>query len=396
MADSNLAQLAYRKEVDYNELAVNTDVLTILRYTSESLSYDITNTASQEIRADRSAADLIQTGASTSGGFNFELSAQTFDDFIAGAMYGEWSTQIAVSSSTTISSDMSASTITNSATNSFTHVSVGQWIAVQGIGTPSTMNYFRVFEKTSASVIKVFGTPALTTQAAGTAITILGSVIRNGITETSFAFEKKIAVNSDTATNVFFQYHGMIVSQMSLSAKSDAVLTGSFAFMGARPGVTDLTAYNSTSVLATTTPVLNATSNVGGVFEGKPFALIANCLIQGVDISLNNNLRQIKGIGQKEACDIGVGQCDVTGSLAAYFFDKSLYLKYINGTESALSFRVIDSTGKGYIITLPRIKIETDKTNIGGSNQDIMEQMTFRALYDSVTNCTIQIDRIAY
>ena len=391
MADSNLAQLAYTVEDSYNEAPNSGDTLTTLRYTSESLSFDITNTASQEIRSDRSAADLIQTGAAISGGFNFELSATSYDDFIAGAMYSAWSTPLNGATAITISSAATASTISSTASNLLQNVSVGQWIKVTGLGTATTVNYFRVTGITSATTVTVFPAPIL--QAAGSTCSIKGCVIRNGITETSFAIEKKIAVNSATATNVFFQYSGLIVGSMAISAKSDAILTGSFEFMGASPGVSDTTAFSTTVTAASTTAVLNATSNVGGVYEGSPMVAIANCLIQGIDISINNNLRAIKGIGSIAACDVGVGQCDVTGSIAAYFFDKSLYTKYIAGTESAISFRTIDSTGKGFVFTLPRIKFETDKTNVGGSNQDIMENLTYRALNDSVSGCSIQIDK---
>jgi hypothetical protein len=392
MADSNLAQLAFLVEepTAYNAALGSGDEMQLLRYTSESLSYDITSTSSQEIRSDRATADLIQTGASTSGGFNFELSATTFDDFFAGALYSAgWSTPTSITP-TTATYTASSSTLA-AGSSAFTDVVVGQWLQVKGLTTAGT-GYFRVTTRTSATQLVVF--TSLSANDGGTQCTIAGSYIRNGTTEKSFAFEKKIVVNSTTATNVFFQYTGMIINQMSLSAKSDAVMTGSFDFMGASADVSSTTAVNATLVAATTTPVLNATSNVGGVFEGRPtFSAIEGCLIQGIDLTLNNNLRQIKGIGRKEACDVGVGQCDVKGNLTAYFFGMSIYQKYLDGTETAISFRTIDSDGHGYVFTLPRLKIETDKTNIGGSNQDIMENMTYVALYDSNSNCQIQIDK---
>ena len=389
MADSNLAQVAYAVEGTYNEALSGTITMQLLRYTSESLSYDITNTSSQEIRSDRATADLIQTGASTSGGFNFELSATTFDDFLVGALYSSgWSTAPATTTGT-VTFTRTASTLDLADTAVF---SVGQWIQVKSLNTTTGVDYFRVMSKPSATQLTVFS--PLASAATGTQCTVTGTVIRNGTTEKSFAFEKKIVVNSTTATNVFFQYTGMIVNQMSLSAKSDAVLTGSFDFMGASADVSTTTSVSTTLTAATVTQVLNATSNVGGVFEGRPlFTAIEGCLIQGIDINLNNNLRQIKGIGRKEACDVGVGECSVSGSLTAYFFGKEIYQKYLDGTETAMTFRVSDSNNNGYIFTLPRLKIETDKTNIGGSNQDIMENMTYRALYDSFSNCQIQIDK---
>lgn len=59
------------------------------RITSESLIYDITNTTSSEIRPDVDVSDLIQTGASASGDFSFELSyGSEFDTLFEHALRG--------------------------------------------------------------------------------------------------------------------------------------------------------------------------------------------------------------------------------------------------------------------------------------------------------------------
>lgn len=394
MADSNLAKLSYRVESIYDEAPAGANELTVLRYTGESLSFDITNTSSQEIRSDRAPADLIQTGAALSGGFNFELSRNSFDDFFAGTMYSQWQTPFATTAYTTISfrADTNANNMNSSVATQFTNCKVGQWLLIVGIGAATNFTFHRVTAMASATSMTVLPAPA-STQAAGSSIFIFGSCLKNGITESSFAFERLI--NMPTGTSVYFQFGGMIVSQMSMSVKSDAIVTGTFDFMGATPGVATTTAYSATQIAANTRSVLNATSNVGGVFEGGMSAenQISDCLLQGIDFSINNNLRAIRGIGRKSACDIGVGEFSVTGTINAYFASKNLYQKYIDGTESMLTFRVTEPTGIGYAFTFPRIKFETDKVNVSGSNQDVMENITFKALYDATSDCVFQIDR---
>ena len=65
-----------------------------VRYTGESLNYNIETTQSKEIRSDRMLSDLIQTQSDASGSLEFELSANTFDDFIEATMSSEWDSDV--------------------------------------------------------------------------------------------------------------------------------------------------------------------------------------------------------------------------------------------------------------------------------------------------------------
>lgn len=69
----------------------STTALKQIRYTGESLNFNIENTKTSEITPTRVETDLIQTGASGSGDINMELSYGSFDDFIASALCGAWS-----------------------------------------------------------------------------------------------------------------------------------------------------------------------------------------------------------------------------------------------------------------------------------------------------------------
>lgn len=63
-----------------------------LRYTGETLNFNIENTQSSEIRPDRVQADLVQTSASGGGDANVELSYGSYDDFLEAALCGTWAT----------------------------------------------------------------------------------------------------------------------------------------------------------------------------------------------------------------------------------------------------------------------------------------------------------------
>lgn len=88
-ASSNLARLLIIPEQVFGVTPATGDSQE-LRMTGESLTFGITTETSQEIRADRQIADLIQTGAEASGDVNFELSYGTYDDLLAAALGGEW------------------------------------------------------------------------------------------------------------------------------------------------------------------------------------------------------------------------------------------------------------------------------------------------------------------
>lgn len=71
-----------------------TPALKEIRYTGESLGYNISNTRSNEIRSDRNVADLIRTGAEAGGDINVEMSYGSFDDLIEGVLCGTWTTNV--------------------------------------------------------------------------------------------------------------------------------------------------------------------------------------------------------------------------------------------------------------------------------------------------------------
>lgn len=89
MSSANLMALRYVPEVTPGVTPAS-PTLTALRFLSESLNFNITNTQSEEIRSDRAETDLIQTAADSAGDINFELSFSSFDAFLEAALGGTW------------------------------------------------------------------------------------------------------------------------------------------------------------------------------------------------------------------------------------------------------------------------------------------------------------------
>ncbi len=89
MASSDQTVLRYIKEVTAGTTPT-TPALKQLRYTSESLKYNISNTKTAEIVPTRVETDLIQTSSNAAGDINFELSYTSFDDWLEAALCGTW------------------------------------------------------------------------------------------------------------------------------------------------------------------------------------------------------------------------------------------------------------------------------------------------------------------
>jgi hypothetical protein len=384
MSDSNRVQLSYIKETTWGVTPATAPPIEI-RMTGESLTYDLSNTTSAEIRSDRQVSDLIQSGASMTGGFNFEFSYASFDDFLAGALWSTWSAKKATTS--TAISVATASSLNKFVTSVATDISgivAGQWIKTSGFAAATNNGYFLV---TSVATLALTVSTALQKVTAGATVTLQARYIRNGVTENSFSVER----NHTDLSNVHFIYTGLVCNSMSLSLNAQNIATGSFDFVGKASTVSTGAMSSGTMVGANDNTAFNAISNVANILENG--VAIASCLMQSFDFSLGNNVRGLTSIGFAGNCDIGVGQIDVTGTLNAYFKDTALYTKYINGTETSISFRLTDIDGNSYIFTFPRIKFESDKQNAGSSNQDIVENIGWRAIRHLTYGCTIQIDK---
>lgn len=390
MSDSNRTQLYYGIESVYG--VTPAVAFQEMRFTGEGLNKNIENILSNEIRSDRQVTDLIQVDADVTGSINFELSYGAFDDFLVAALYSAgWSTTVAVSAT-----DISAANADNSfntVAEDFTteNIAVGQWIEVRGFSTNPTNNgYFKVVS-VAATKLVVSGGDALIDETAGDTITMAGSMIRNGVTETSFTLEKEF---SDKAQ--FFLYNGMIVGTMGLNFNVKEILAGTMGFEGKSLTVAQTTASTGAPSAAASNQIMNSVSHFKRLREGgSEINTAASYFVSDVGVNLSNALRPQKALGVLGSTEIGAGRATIEGTLKGYFEDETFVNKFLNGTETSLDWYVEDNAGNAYYITLPRIKLATLAVNAQGIDQDVLLDGTYQALRDPTTDCMIQIDKFA-
>lgn len=364
-----------------------------VNFTGEGLAFNISNITSNTIRPDRQVADLIQTGAECSGNLDFELQYGGYDALIAAALFSAWAgvgddQETITSGATAGSLDFVVSVAGSSITlgSAVVHNIVeGQYFRLKGAAT----NNNKIYQATdvTGNVITVSPAPGTNETLDETDLAVIsGSMLRNGSDMSSFWIER---AHEDVTQ--FFQYAGMVVNTFSLDFSANAVLTGSFNFIGKNAGITQVSSGTGSNVDAATTDFMNAVANVGNVrVDG---VAVTGCLLQQVTIEVNNNVRGLASIGQLGFCDITEGEIGITGSMNLYFNDETYYEKYINAESFSYDFRVSDLAGNTYIFTVPKCKFSSDAVNAGGKNADVMENTNYQAIMGA-GGFTIQIDRI--
>jgi hypothetical protein len=212
-----------------------------------------------------------------------------------------------------------------------------------------------------------------------------GDTIVNGVAMKSFTVEKKFG-----DVTQFLTYRGMMVNDFNLDFAPGSILTGSFGFLGKAATRAAVTAGSGAPTAAPIGTVLNGVGNISAILEGGS-TLTAK--ISKFTLALKNNLRSQSAIGTLGAIGVGSGRIDVSGGLTVYFENGALYDKFLAATASSFSLTA-SVDGDGYIITLPAIKWTDGNIVAGGADQDVMVELGYQAIRDSVTGHTISIERI--
>lgn len=379
LADSNLGRVAFIAESTFGTTPASPN-MQILRVTSFDVGATKETVISDEVRSDRMVSTVSEVAAMSGGTVGFELSlGGSFDTLIEAALCGTFSTAV---NATNVAV---TTTSTFNLVGAFTNTVVGQWVFASGFTNAANNGWHRITARTN-DAITVAST--LVVETAGAGKTVRGRVLRNGAVRRSFSFEEAF-----TDINQFFIFRGQRIGSMALDVTAGQIVTGSFGMQGSTSSANNSTFTGSTTA-ATSTAVINATSNVGAVLEAGTYTALTTA-IQSFSLNLDNGLRNQMAVGSKFPAGIGYGRQTVSGSLNAYFQSRALYDKFLSHEATALSFALGDSAGNAMRITFPRVFFNSSNPNIAGIDQDVMENIDWTAVLDSATGCQIQIDMVA-
>jgi hypothetical protein len=392
LASTSRVQLRTAIEATFGSVTAATARRTV-RMTGESFNYALSFENSKEIRSDRQIADQILLGASASGGFNFEASYNEHDEFFEDAMQATFLAFGTAGVSPTLTAPtFAANSLTQTAGTTFATIEKGQWFRVSGCtGVWVANNGVHQASLTvapTATVIETATTFPQTGAATGTVV-ISTSRLKNGTTQRSRLFEVEFADITQ-----FLTFRGQVDSKLSLQFGSQAVLTGSFEYMGADAmalaGASNIPGTDSVS-FPTAYDVLNTSSNVAYLYEGG--AALSGTYAKSVSFDIDNALRAQTAIANTAPVGCGSGTLKVTGKLSAYFANATLYDKFVNSTESSIACVVEDADGNGYAFTVPCVKFTGAQLVAGSMDQDIMVDLDFAAKIDTVSGKMFLIDR---
>lgn len=223
------------------------------------------------------------------------------------------------------------------------------------------------------------GTWAVDTPAVGSDQLECGTVRR------SFTIERYFA-DLLAADNPWHRFTGCEFSGMELQINADAMVTGKFSVLGRDLALGG--AVLAGSVYDPATASVPFDSFTGTLSEGG----VAIAVVTEISLKLDNGYDPRFVVGDKRTIRPSVKRSNVSGSVTAFFETSALLNKFINETESAIEFDLVDLAGNKYTFELPRIKYTGGQPDVKGEGP-ITLSMPFQALLDSVSGTNMLITR---
>ena len=212
------------------------------------------------------------------------------------------------------------------------------------------------------------------------------NVLENGVSKKSFTIEKTY---EQGATDTFLGYTGMVVNTMSLNIAVQEIVTGSFGFMGKGGYVSSAIISGATYAEAAANDVMSA----GLSFSGLAITGGGAPNLTGLTLEINNNARMQPVVGSIDSLGVGLGRFTVTGTITAYFENKTAYELFLAGTATDLEFTLSDGDND-YEFVIPKLKFSDGDVPVAGNDQDVIITLPFQALYDETLGATIEITRV--
>lgn len=413
--DTNDLIMSYVAEVNWGVIPP-TPAWQNIRLDSEGFSGSKSRTRPNEINPSGQASAAITTKQEATGSLNFSVSAGLATNvLIAASMKGVWTAPVSYAGSdvaiTAASIPLRTCTLTATA-GAFTTtnlVVLGQFLKVTAAGTDGVACSFvgRV-SVTPAPTTLTFdcvsseGIKASAIGATMGAVTIKGSMLRNGTTINTFSFQKKLA------TLLFLRYSGSMATGGSLDVGVSDYLKGTLSFICKSELSAVVEFASATYLAAPTATVIDSVKGIGSVWRGQGSGVpaIIDAVVQKMGVKWNQEGAAGQyGIGTPDAVGMRSGNILVTGSMSTLFKDYALYTQYIAEIAGPISYYALDgldhdTATKGYMLTFCNATIMNPKITAGGPGQDVMADFEIEGNPDNSANLifggkTMQLDYFA-
>ena len=337
---------------------------------------------SNEIASHYQRVDFRHGVRSVEVAYAGELSAGTFEDFLAAAVRRAFTTVTAISSlSITVAGSGPTYTITRGSgswlTDGIKKGQIGRLTA--GSFNAANLNKNLFVLSLTATVLTVMPLNGVALVAEGpiasSTWTIPGKVSfapDTGHTDPSFAFEDW---HADLSLSELFL--GCKLNQLDVALPATGISTVAMNFMG-KDVTTAGSAYFTTPTAETTTGVLAA---VNGLLVAQGGAVAT---VTGFNFSVKGSMSAEPTVGSNTYSDIAEGRILVDGQITAQFDGATMRDYFLNETEVSLmvALGASNSAAADFVaFCLPRIKFGDAAKDDG--DKMIVRTMPFTALYNS-------------
>ena len=206
-------------------------------------------------------------------------------------------------------------------------------------------------------------------------------VLKRGTSVHAFDIEEGF-----TDIDVYLTMLGAMVDRFTLSLKPEGdMITGAFDFVGSQMVDPEASSGDADPVAANTNPVFDSFT---GYFKKDTYSMgVATSL----ELQVANNLKANYALFSNETLGIGAGRAVVTGSITAFFTEKTQIEEFLAETECELEFQLEDQLGDTYTVSLPRVVWTGNTRNV--AENEITQSIPFQALYDETAETEIYITR---
>ena len=154
---------------------------------------------------------------------------------------------------------------------------------------------------------------------------------------------------------------------------------------------------STTSIIGTGSTTEPADNRIMSMVDISALTLtgdVTPLIARGFTLSVNNNCRYQGGHGQMASFDIAYGMREVVFTMDAYFESWEQMDKLLNRTNTNLVMTMGDGTNT-YSFRLPRLRYRNVTVDASGNNDDLIQSIEGRALYDPTAGVVtdIQITR---
>lgn len=395
--------------------------------TGEDLNATLSSTISEQITPQRSYANSKLSQGEVGGSFNYEAQASSFMynmivcalqadqalDFGASAAAGT-SGVVINAVGTGVDDDRTINLTGLTATEGATYSVIidGEHFNYVAGTTPSTTTIatgLAALIDASTSYVSTSATATITiSSGAGLSVITFTSFIPtawapaeklvNGSSKKCLAFLKRIRID-DTHYD-YYVFRGCQVSSVSFECSPGALITGTCNLMGVRPetpqeNVTQPTYWTFTA--AESRPLMSGVDSLENFEIQTAAGVDTGVTVQDVSFTFDNQLRQQQavGLGHPFAAGIASGRFMATASATAYYANPRIYNAFVNDDSLKLLAVFKDDDGDGFQMNMDFVKVTSGALpTAGGPDQDLTISTEFRA-FESTTNGTVAITRLA-